>query len=196
MPLNWSSVNIPRGTLYHLWAGLSVPAAGARLTITGGEPDATANPNRIHLGRTAEGVGVEVAGGFEGQTSDEFSAPYRIIPANEGMRIRARIRPVLDFDILNKLMPLSTKASGTGYEEMPVGGAVTVATTSVALLCQMPEDATKMWVAHLYKTYNSAGINVTVRRTQDGDTEVVFEAITIETRAAGDMLGKIWKQVA
>jgi hypothetical protein len=195
--LNWSSVSIPRGVVYSLWAGVSVPAAGARLTLhTDGTPESVANPNAIHLGRTAEGVSVQVAGGFENVASDEFSAPYRVIPANEGMRISAALRQVLDFQVLQRLTPLSTRATGTGYEELAIGGTATVTTTSVALICQMPEDATKFWVAHIYKAYNSAGVDFTVRRTADGQTAVTFEGITIDTRAAGDQIGKIWKQVA
>ena len=196
--LNWSTVNIPRGVTYHLWAGLSVPAAGARLSLDTSTltPDATANPNAIHLGRTSEGVTVRVATTTEGSTSDEFSAPYRVIPTVEEMVISATLKQVLDFNILQRLSPVMTRTTGSGYEEMSFGGTTTVATTSVALICAMPEDATKAFVAQLYRTSNDAPIEVNFRRTQDGMTAVSFRGQAVETRAAGDQIGKIWKQVA
>lgn len=193
---DWSSAKIPRGVEYHIWAGLAVPAAGARLTLfTDGTPDATANPAAVHLGRSDDGAELLYKPSFDHSSSDEFSAPYRSFITTEEMRINASIRQVMDMDILNKLTVGGTKTAGTGYEQTTFGGLSTLTTSSFAVIFKNPEVAAKYCVWQIYKGLNDGGIQFRIQRTKDGSSPISIVAFTIDTRAAGDQLGSFWCQM-
>lgn len=194
--LNWTSTKIPRGVLYHIWAGLAVPADGARLTLhTDGTPESVANPNAVHLGRSDEGAELLYRPTVENFFSDEFAAPYRAVIGAEEMRINASLKPVMDMAILDKISLGGTRATAAGYDQMKFGGLLALVTTSVAVIFRDPEDATKFCVWQLYKAFNESGIAFRMRRTQDGSTPVSFKGLAIPTRTAGDQLGSFWCQV-
>lgn len=194
--LNWSSAKIPRGVEYALYAGVSVPAAGARLTLhTDGTPESVANPNAIHLGRSDEGAELLYRPSFEHATSDEFSAPYRSIIGAEEMRINASLKAVMDVNILDKLSVGGTKTTGAGFEETTFGGLATITTSSFALIFRNPEVAAKYCVWQIFKGLNDAGIVFRVQRTRDGSTPVSIVALTIDTRPAAQHLGSFWCQI-
>lgn len=195
--LGWSSVYIPRGQRVEFWAKLAIPGAGARLTLhTDLTPESVANPNAKHLGRTDEGVEISYKPSFEYRSSDEFQAPYDAFISAEEAVISAALQQVLDFDIAEALMVGSTKASGTGYEELPFGGKLTITKISVAAIWRLPEDTSKVGVFHLYSAINDAGIAARVRRMGSSSVPVAFRGFTVDSRAAGDQIGKYWKQVA
>lgn len=198
--LNWNTVNIPRGQRVELWAKLAVPAASARLTLhTDLTPESVANPSALHLGRTEDGAEVSYATTLQHRVSDEFDSPFdTTIEIVEGI-ISATLMPTLDTAIMEVLMPGVTKASGTGYEELPFGGSTGTPTKySVAAIWRMPEDNTKVAVFHLYNAIQDSKLAMRIRRGGNaiGSTPIAFRGFAVASRAAGDQVGKFWKQVA
>lgn len=197
MAYNWSPLDIARGPV-NLWASLAVPGAGARMTIENatGEPDATANPNKVHLGRTTEGATLLYRPSFDYRRSDEFAAPYSALPGEtEELAIEFSMLQILNYPVWDLICPTGTKATGAGYEEMAFGGKATITTTSVAAIWRDTEDTSKWVVWHIYKSLNEAGLEFNIRRTADAFSRVRFVGQTVDGRAAGDQIGKWWRQI-
>jgi len=197
--LNWNTVNIPRGQRVEIWAKLAVPGAGARLTLhTDLTPESVANPNALHLGRTEDGAELRYATTLAHKVSDEFDAPFdTTIEVVEGI-IAATIMPTLDTQIMEVLMPGTTRAVGSGYEELPFGGSIGAPSKySVAAIWRMPEDNTKVAVFHLYNAIQDNALAFRVRKSGNaiGSTPIAFRGFAVASRAAGDQTGKFWKQV-
>lgn len=198
--LNWQTINIPRGKRVELWAKLAVPAAAARLSLfTDGTPDPTANPSYLHLGRTTEGAEFRFKSNLQHRFSDEFDSPFDTnIELIEALVV-ANIMPTLDTAIMELLMVGTTKAAGTGYEELAFGGKSSVASnfTSFAMIFEMPEDSTKRGVVHLYNAINDEQIAMRIRKQGNsiGSTPIAMRGFSLGSRAAGDQVGKFWKQV-
>jgi hypothetical protein len=198
-PLNWTTLNIPRGKRVELWAKVAVPAAGARISLfTDGTPDGTANPNALPLGRTTDGAQIQYATTLQSRISDEFDAPFdSSIEMVEGI-IACNLMNTLDTDIMNLIMVGTTKATGTGYEELAFGGLQTVTKVSVVAIFEMPEDSSKRGVFQLYSALNNQKLAWQIRHSGNtiGSTPVAFQGYSVSSRAAGDQIGKYWKQVA
>lgn len=192
---NWN-VQAITSTEGQLWAGLSIPAAGARLTLhTDGTPDATANPNAKHLGMTREGAKYMVKPTIEDYFADEFPSPIKSKVTGLEAAITAELLQVTDSALLEILSAgFGTKASGTGYEEISLG-AIALVYTSIALIFPLEADPTKFGVFHLYKTRNDGGIESEIGRKKLSGLPVSFKGLAVTSRAAADTTGKWWKQV-
>lgn len=196
--LNWTTVNIPRGKRVELWAKVAVPAAAGRLTLhTDGTPESVANPTALPLGRTEDGAELRYATTLQQRISDEFDAPFdSSIEMVEGI-IACTLMNTLDTAIMNILMPGTTLASGAGYEELAFGGLSAVVKVSVVAIFEMPEVAAKWGVFQLYSALQDSALAFRIRRggNQIGATPVAFRGYSVSSRAAGDQIGKYWKQV-
>ncbi len=199
-PLNWATVNIPRGKRANLWGKLAVPGAGARLGLhTDGTPLTASNPTAVHLGRTTEGAELRYRASLQLRASDEFDAPFDTNIETVEAILVANIMPTLDTSIMELLMVGATKASGSGYEELAFGGKSSASAnfSSFALVYELPEDATKFGVVHLYNAINDEQLAVRIRRSGNviGSTPIALRGFSVASRAAGDQVGKWWKQV-
>jgi len=182
-----------------LWVNVALPGAAARLTLdAGGTPDATANPNGVHVGMTEAGWEVTIKSEIQKFMSDEFDSPHlsRIITTQ--MMIKGNGLQVYDWPLLAKLTPAGTYGSNTntstGYEELTVGGKSAVTTMPIALIGPELADPTKFWVFQLYKTFNQAGVVFQVTRKDQSKAPFEFEGLAVVSRAAGDTIGNFWKQ--
>lgn len=180
-----------------LWANLAIPGAGARLTLDAdGTPDATANPNAMHLGATKAGARLMIKSSLTNFNVDEFRAPIVTNIEAVQMGISAELVGVTDMDLMEFLLPgVATQATGSGYEQIRVGTKALVY-SSVALIFPLIEDTTKYGIFHLYRAINDAGVEWAQSRTELGGTPVNFVGYEITTRAATDTVGAYWKQVA
>ncbi len=180
-----------------VWLNVAIPGAGGRITLhTDGTPDATANPNAVHLGLTKSGSVVTIASTYQPSEADELLSAYRVTRAAEQMMIEGEFLQVMDFDLL-ELMSCGafTGASGSGYEQLRVGGKVAPTYISLAVIFALEADPTKFGVAHIYKALNTAEMKAAINRKEPGAVPFKFEAYSVGTRTAGDQLGSIWKQV-
>lgn len=184
-----------------LWLDVAVPSAGARATIdtTSGShtPDSTAHPNAKHLGMTMEGTEVAYAPNVQDFEADEITAPYLSRIITEVLSIKGKMLQVFDWDLLESMTVGGVKATGSGYEELPIGGRSSVTTTSILLIApDITTPATYYTVVQLYKTYNSAGWAFPITRKNPASLAFEFKGQAITTRAVGDQVGNIWKKVA
>lgn len=182
-------------TKAQLWAGLAIPGSGARLTLhTDGTPDATANPNAVHLGMTKEGAKIMAKTNFNEFYADEFVDAIKRSIEKQEMSIEAELLQ-FDIDILALITPgAGTKATGSGYEQIKFG-QIDIVYSSVALIWPTEADPTKFGVFHLYKALNTQGFESAIGRKQLSGLPVRFQGQAITTRATTDTTGAWWQQV-
>lgn len=199
-PLNFAPTKIKAGSIGYLWAGLAIPAVGARLTLAANAdgimtPDATANPNALHLGLTRAGATAKIIPAYSGYKADEYASDIKKTMDGLASTIEAELLQTLDISILKLLSSgFGTYASGTGYDELAIGiGAQTY--TSLALIFPTEADPSKYCVVHLYKAFNSMGLDALGSARKDmAGLKVKFEALDIPSRSGGDTQGKFFIQ--
>jgi hypothetical protein len=183
-----------------LWLDVAVPAASSRLTLDTGTPDTTANPSAFHLGMTEAGCTISYKPEIQDFTSDELTGPHLSRVISEAFTIKGNFLQVFDWDLLAKMTVGGTLGShtntSTGYEELTIGGKISLSTFSIALIGPDIADSTKYWVCQLYKTYNKAGIEFTVTRKDQSKVPFEFMGMSVTTRAVNDMIGNFWRQGA
>lgn len=184
-----------------LWLNVAVPAASSRLTLdTDGTPDATANPNAIHLGMTAGGVTFEYVPEIQDFSSDELTAPHLSRIISERATLKGEFLQVFNWALLEKMTVGGTKSvdtnTSTGYEQLTMGGLSTISTFSIALIGPDISGTNQWWVVQLYKTFNRAGFNFTVTRKDQSRAPFEFNGQAVTSRTAGDQIGNFWHQGA
>ncbi len=194
---NYDTTTIIVDRVAQVWAGLAIPSASARLTLDAdGTPDATANPNAIHLGHTVEGTTITIASALTKHFVDELEAPFKSSVDATEMMFEGRFAQVMDEDVLKQITaPFGTYATGSGYKEFSIGRK-TLTYTSVAIIFPTPQDVTKFAVAHIYNGLNEAGLAFSISRKGMADTPFKFVAYGLSTRAVTDTVGKYWYQTA
>jgi hypothetical protein len=178
-----------------IYADLAVPGAGGRLIVDPStlSPDANQNPDARHLGYTREGGEVTVRPEFTDFFGDESQFPLITRVQQEVVAITGEILQVTDFDVMEILMPTATRSTISGIDGIHFGGATALNYTSVAIIAPLVEDATRIWVAHLYEAFNNAGVAARVTRTALAGSPFAFQGRAIGTRAAGDQVGVLFK---
>jgi hypothetical protein len=181
-----------------IYADLAIPDHNGRLIVDPATltPDAGQNPDAKHLGYTREGTEVSVRPEVTRFFADESAFPVLSRVQQEIVAISGEILQVADFDLLEILMPTSTRSTIPGIDGIHFGGATTLNYTSVAIIAPLEEDPTRVWVAHLYKAFNDQGLAARVTRTALAGSPFAFQGEAISTRPAGDQLGILFKTLA
>ncbi|MFZ9311172.1 MAG: hypothetical protein ACO24O_06700 [Arenimonas sp.] len=184
-----------------LYLNVAVPSAGSRMTVDTTSsvhtPDATANPSAVHLGMTKGGTIVTYKPTVQDFESDEQTAPYSSRIISEEFTIEGEMLQGLNTTLLDKLTVGGTLATGSGYEEIAIGGLSAVATYSVALIVpDITTPGTYFTVVQIYKAYNADGWKFGVTRKEPGSFAFKYSGLAVTTRTAGDQIGKVWKKVA
>lgn len=194
-PVSWKTTAIAQNA-GQLWGNLAIPASGARLTLDAdGTPDATANPNAMHLGATRGGAELQIGSTLTNFNADEFRAPIVTNIDAVAMRISAELLGITDLDLMEFLLPgVGTKSEAAGYEQITVGRKA-IAYSSVALIFPLIEDPTKYGVFHIYRALNDSGVTWRQARTELGGTPCNLVGYEITSRSAADTIGSYWKQV-
>lgn len=178
---------------WDIWLNVAVPGAGARITLaTDGTPDATANPSAKHLGMTKSGGKIIYNPSITEFEADELTAAILVQNIKEVLGLQGDALQVLDTTLLSYLMAGATRNTGSGFEELAIGGKQTVSTFTVAGIAPIYADVTKFLVVNLYKAYNKAGLNMAISRKEMASTPFDFQATAISSRAVNDQAGKIW----
>lgn len=184
-----------------VWLNVAVPSAASRLTLDAdGTPDATANPNAIHLGMTVGGTTFEYVPEVQDFTSDELTAPHLSRIISERLTLKGEFLQVFNWSLLASMTVGGTRNvntnTSTGYEELTIGGQSTISTYSIALIGQDIQGTNQYWVVQLYRSFNRAGFNFTVTRKDQSRAAFEFNGMAITSRATGDQIGNFWHQGA
>ena len=178
-----------------IYADLVVPGHGGRLIVDPSTltPDLTQNPDAVHLGYTREGGEVTVQPQFTDFFGDESQFPLLTRVQQEVVSISGEILQVTDMNVMEILMPTATRSTISGIDGIHFGGAAALTYTSVAIIAPLVEDATRIWVAHLYEAFNNQGVAARVTRTALAGSPFAFQGRAIGTRPAGDQVGVLFK---
>lgn len=185
-----------------LWAGLPVPSAGARLTLATVDsdgfitPDATANPNAYAVGATKAGVVVSAKSERTDYYADEILGAIDSKVQQVNMMIKAALYGLMDEKVTALLgAGFATYSTSSGYKQNTIG-SLTDAFTGIALIAPSREDATKVFVFHMYKAICVSGLEFNVNKSELGASESEFRGYAISTRTPADQMGNYWWQIA
>lgn len=195
---NFSSTTVAIGP-GKFYAGLAIPGAGGRLILASdGTPDATQNPTALHLGYTEGGTEWKMSHTLTGFPADESNFPIVSRVTAEEASISGSLLQILDFDIEILLNPLAVRSNLAGTHGMTFGGLTTLAYTSVAVVFPVEGSSGPVvyGVFHLYKALNDQGMAAKVTSKALGATPFAFKGHTVPTRAAGDQVGRAFRQLA
>lgn len=178
------------------YTGLAVPGAGARLTLhTDDTPDSTANANAVHVGFTDQGLKFTYTTEIQTFEADEQTAPIFSRLLTEKAMLEGTILQNADLNVLDELLMAGTMGSASGYEEITLGGNTTVTGMSVAVIWPSVASASNAMIINIYNAYNEVGLELNITRRELGKTPFRFAGQAVATRAVGDRLCNIWKQV-
>jgi hypothetical protein len=176
-----------------IWDG----AAGVRLILSSdGTPDHTQNPNARHVGLTAGGADYMVKPTFTNFFADEFIDPIITKATAEEAAISGSFLQVLDMSLLEIMNPTAVRSDVMGTQGMTFGSSGIVSYTSAAVIFPLESDPTLFGVFHLYKCFNDAGLAAKITQKALAENPFALRGLAVSTRAAGDRVGRIFKQLA
>lgn len=184
-----------------LWAGLPVPSASARLTLSTVDadgfitPTAVNNPNAYAIGATKGGSVCSAKLERTDFFADEILGAIDTRGQQVMMSIKADLYGLND----DKVSALLTAGFGTystaaGYRQNTLGIANDVF-TGIALIAPMRDDPTKVFIFHMYKAICTTGIEFNVTKSDLGVSSSEFKGYAITTRTPADQMGNWWWQI-
>lgn len=181
------------GTTNAPWDG----AANVRLLLAAdGQPNATQNPNYLHLGMTEAGVDWATKPTKTDYFADEFNDPIASRFTGEETMISGSLLQISDMAVMAMMNPAAVRSDVGGSEGLTGGGIVTPVFRSFAVIWPVEGDPTKFTVFHIYKGYNDSGIAAKITKTALGASPFAIRAYAIPTRAAGDYSWRMFRQVS
>lgn len=185
-----------------LWYGVQVPAAGGRLLI-----DASGNPvngTPVAMGASEGASTFHMEAKIEEISIDQETAPVDSVMTAESAYIEATLKESSLLKI-SKGLAHTTYTSGTdaslppgaqSYEQLTVGGLVTVPQAAVALVSPRRGYTSpgKHLVACLYNAYAKEPFQIGFTRTKEAVYKVRFEGLAVITRPQGDRVGQFYRQ--
>lgn len=182
-----------------IYAGLAIPGAGGRLVLASdGTPDATQNPNAVHLGMTEEGSAWSVKPTFQDFLADEFLDPIISRATAEEAVVTGSIYQIANMALAAILLPTATRSDLAGTTGLSFGGSGEITLTGVAVISEV-EGASgpqTYHVFHLYQARNDQGIAAQITSKKLSSTPFAFKGFAIPTRAQGDRVGRYFRQNA
>jgi hypothetical protein len=128
--------------------------------------------------------------------ADEFPDPIVSRVTTEEALISGSLLQITDFDIQEILNPTATRSDLAGTKGITFGGSGLLTYTSVAVIFPLEGTPTIYGVFHLYKAYNDQGLAAQISSKRLGASPFAFRGQAITTRAAGDRVGRFYKQLA
>ncbi len=185
-----------------LWYGVTVPASGARLLI-----DANGNPTAgspTPMGASEGAATFHLEAKIEEVAIDQETAPVDAIMTAESAYMEVTLKESSLVKITASLAH-STYSSGTdtglpagaqNYEEITVGGLVTVPQAAVALISPRRGFSSpgKFMVACLYNAYAKSAFQIGFTRAKEATYKVRFEGLAVLSRSPGDQVAQFYRQ--
>jgi hypothetical protein len=188
----------------NLWIVGTPPVdATPRLTLAADlTPDATAHPSSVGLGFTEGPVTVTLTPKLEAIKCDQADAPVDYYCAELAAKLEATLNQA-SFDKLTQALGLGTGAYSIeagqtpSYEQISFGGLGVGSTAEVCVAAIAPKrtDATKVFVACLFKVISADGISFVMSRAKPATYKVTFEGLATVTRTAGKQTGIFYETV-
>lgn len=182
-----------------LYAELAIPGAGGRLILASdGTPDATQNPNAVHLGMTESGVSWSTKPTLSNFSADEFQDPIITRVTGNEIVLSGNLLQIMNMSIADILTQNATRSDLAGTQGVSLGTNPTPQYTSVAAIWAIEGSSgpTIYGVFHLYKAFNDQGLAAQITSKKLGTTPFAFRGVAITTRAAADTTGRFFKQLA
>jgi hypothetical protein len=183
-----------------LWLAVSVPAAGARLVIDSSGAPTAGTP--IFAGATTGAMTVVLTPKFEEISADQVAGPIDVVMTAEAAAVEVTLMQS-DLANLQNFVAHGTYATGTDtnlpagsqtYEEIAFGGIITIPKTSVAVISPRRDSTAKFVVSQLYQAYQAEAVQLPFQRGKETTYKVKFSGLADPTRAAGDQVGKLYRQ--
>jgi len=183
-----------------LWLNLSVPASGSRLLINAaGDPTAGAP---IFAGATEGAATLLLAPKLDPITADQVAAPIDVVMTGEAASIEVTLKES-DLAKLKNFIVNGAYTTGTdtglpsgaqSYEEISFGGTMPIPKTSVAVISPRRDATNKFVISQLYSAYQAEALQLPFQRGKETTYKVKFEGLADASRAAGDQVGKLYRQ--
>jgi hypothetical protein len=186
-----------------LWYNVAVPAPGARLLV-----DANGNPvggSPLAMG-SSDGVATfHMEAKIEEVAIDQQTAPVAAIMTAESAYLEvtlkesalAKIAAGLAHAAYSSGTDTGLPAGAQNYEEITVGGLVTIPQAGVALISPRRgfNSPGKFMVACLYNAYAKDPFQIGFTRSKEATYKVRFEGLSMLNRAPGDQVAQFYRQV-
>lgn len=186
-----------------LWYGVQPPAAGARLLV-----DASGNPlggAPIPMGASDGASTFHMEAKIEEVSIDQETAPVDSFMTAESAYIEVTLKESSLLKISKGLAHATyTTGSDTGlpagaqnYEQLTVGGLVTIPQNAVALISPRRGFTSpgKFVVACLYNAYAKDPFQIGFTRSKEAMYKVRFEGLAVLSRPQGDRVAQFYRQV-
>ena len=193
--------DIHQGTAF-LWYGVQVPNSGARLLV-----DANGNPvggSPVPMGASDGAATFHMEAKIQEVAIDQETAPVDAVMTTELAYIEATLKESALAKVAASLAH-ANYSSGTdtglpagaqNYEEITVGGLVTVPQAGIALISPRRGFASpgKFMVACLYNAYAKSAFQIGYTRTTEATYKVHFEGLALLNRNIGDRVAQFYRQ--
>jgi hypothetical protein len=193
--------DIHQGTAF-LWYGVQVPASGARLLV-----DANGNPvggSPVPMGASDGAATFHMEAKIEEVAIDQETAPVDALMTAESAYMEVTLKESALAKIAASLAH-ATYSSGTdsglpagaqSFEEITVGGLVTLPQAAIALVSPRRGFASpgKFVVACLYNAYAKNAFQIGYTRTKEATYKVRFEGLAVLSRNIGDRVAQFYRQ--
>lgn len=183
-----------------LWLNVNVPSNGSRLIInSAGEPT---GGTPTFAGATEGAATVVLAPKLEPVTADQVAGPIDVVMTGEAESIEVTMKES-DLAKLKNFIVHGSFSTGTdtglpqgaqNFEEISFGGVMAIPKTSVAVISPRRDVASKFVVSQLYSAYQAEAVQLPFQRGKETTYKVKFEGLADPSRAAGDQVGKIYRQ--
>jgi hypothetical protein len=182
-----------------LWYGVQVPASGARLLV-----DTNGNPiggSPLPMGSSDGAATFYMEAKIEEVSIDQETAPVAAVMTAESAYLEVTLKESALMKVSAGLAH-ATYTSGTdtglpvgaqNYEEITVGGLVTLPQAAVALISPRRGFSSpgKYMVACLYNAYAKNAFQIGFTKGKEATYKVRFEGLAVLTRTARHDLGKM-----
>jgi hypothetical protein len=193
--------DIHQGSGY-LWYNVQAPAAGARLLV-----DANGNPtlgSPVGLGASDGAATFHMEAKIEEISIDQETAAVDAVMTAESAYIEVTLKES-SLSKISKALAHSTYSSGSdaglpagaqAYEQITVGGLVSIPQAPVALISPRRGFAApgKFLVACLYNSYAKDPFQIGFTRTKEAVYKVRFEGLALLARTQGDRVAQFYRQ--
>ena len=184
-----------------LWLNVTPPAYGSRLNINGqGEP----TQGGFCAGTTEGAINMQAHDTIEEQHADQEPAPVGVKMTAQMASIAVTLREARLQNILQELSAETYSAGvdstlpvgAQSYEQIDMGGLVTIPTTSVAVISWRngTNNPSKFFVFLLYKAYGSGALDMSFSLKKESSYKVTFKGLADTTRPQGYRVCQFWRQ--